>query len=87
MFQYLVYHVRTDLNMWVSVIVLPRMTLRKAGNHLAAGIGNVFVLLGKRISDGKQGVQGKRHRAPSQSSIVCYLHATSRSEQQQATAR
>ena len=36
----------------------------KAGNYLILGTGNVFVLLGRRISDGKTGVQDENHRSP-----------------------
>ena len=43
--------------------------LGKAGNFLGTGHGIVLVLLGRRIVDGKPGVQGKA-RAPAQSSIV-----------------
>ena len=38
---------------------MPLNNLDKAGNHLGTGIGIVFVLLGRRIVDGKPGVSGR----------------------------
>ena len=43
---------------------------RKAGNYMGSSIGIVFVVLGRRIFDGKPGVFPARHEPCSQSLIV-----------------
>ena len=59
----------------------------KAGNYLDTGIEIVFALLGRRILDGKSGVQGEIsspvsifHRSERNKAAVFYLYATTTSE-------
>ena len=59
-----------------------------------AGIGNVLALLGRRIVDGKPGVQGEAsspvsvfHRAERNKAAIFYLYATNTSEQQREPAQ
>ena len=56
------------------------MTSKKPVNHLSAGIGNIFVSVGRRILDGKTGVLSEATSPLSVKTVTRYLLGVSLSK-------